>query len=731
MNAKTEVTAEIISDVDYSIQEYWLALKRHKWGIITLSFLITVLTTLIVFSMKPVYQSTTTLLIAPDKNNVVSIKEVYGLASNDYFTTQSEILKSRVLISKVIKETHLINAPELQQKNKLIDLDWRSWVSNWIPNIRKEYKSTGIDKLLEQVIVEVGKRLKITPIKATELVKISFESNDRILAAKVANTLAETYIQSDFEAKLKLTEQASSWLDARLETLKSKLHESETALQKYREKEGLLETTNVGTLASSRLQELQTKLILTHQQRVAFETSLQQVKALKGKSIDQFSTLPAVLNDKLFGELKKSEEQSQRTVKTLSKRYGPRHPKLIQARADLKAAVTAVNKRIGIVIESMQKSFLAAKKNEQSLLSSINFAKNDMQKINRQSYQLGVLTREVASNKKLFELFLTRSKETKQIGLIKPGARIVDPATPSLNPIKPKKKLIIMIAGTLGLLFGILVAIQLERLDNTLKRSGDLEAHLQLVELGTLPHLKLKERSGENPVDYMLENTQSYFAESIRTIRTGILLSGLDDPYKVVMVTSSVPGEGKSTVAACLAKSLSELNKVLLIDADMRRPTVASTWGIDKTEPGLSNFIAGLAKISKCMHRINGSNIYVMTAGVIPPNPVELLSSKRFGDLLRNFSKIFDTIVIDTAPTLAVSDALVVSQHTTGILYVVKAESTPMPAVKEGIKRLRRNDVNIIGGILNDIPHGQKKGNEGYYNYNYGYTGSYEGYHHD
>ncbi len=731
---KQNETATVLKsdEGELNLREYGQVIKRHRWSILTLTLMIAILATLVVYSMKPIYQSSAILLISPDKNNVVSIKEVYGLGGNDYFRTQYELLKSRKLVGQVVKKLQLTNNPEfVDRKKPLVDFDWRSWLPTWLPASLTAKPPANANMTFEKTVNQVTQRIQVIPINSSQLVKISFEANDRNLVAQIVNSLAQAYIENDMDAKLQLTTLASTWLDDRLKTLKNKLQESETALQQYREKQGLLESNDVGALDSRQLQELQTKLILTRQKRVEAETALRQVKRLKGGSIEKLSTLPAVLNDQLLGKLKQVEEVSQRNLQTLRKRYGPKHPKLIQAKADLKAAKIAVDRRVRVVLESIQKSYQVAKTSEQSLLSAINSAKNTIQSTSRKSYQLGVLMRDVASNKKLFELFLNRSKETKQTGLIKPGARIADPAVPALKPIKPKKGLIISIATILGLFFGIFVAFLHEHLDNTLRRTGDLEGRLQMTELGTLPHLKLKTNAGENPINYMQEHQQSYYSESIRTIRAGMLLSSLDNPYKVIMVTSSVPGEGKSSISGSLASSLAEFAKVLLIDADMRRPTVAKVWSIDSKAPGLSEYVSGIATISKCIHRIDDSNIHVMPSGIIPPNPVALLSSKRFGAMLETFSKVFDTIVIDTAPTLAVSDSLVVASKSSGVIYVVKSESTPIPAVREGLKRLRRIGANIIGGILNDIPHDQGKSDKGYYNYNYGYYGSYEGYHHD
>ncbi len=198
----------------------------------------------------------------------------------------------------------------------------------------------------------------------------------------------------------------------------------------------------------------------------------------------------------------------------------------------------------------VEKAFQIARVEQASVERSLGTTKGEMQEINRKGYQLGVLEREVVANRQLYEMFLGRFKETSETaGLEAAHARIADPAVPAISPSKPKKKLIILIAGFMGMFIGVLLAFLKEHLDNTVKTAGDLEEKLHLPVLGILPHLSLKIKKGETPLKYARENPKSYFAESVRTVRTGILLSGLDDPYKVIVVTSSVPGEGKSTVA--------------------------------------------------------------------------------------------------------------------------------------------------------------------------------------
>ncbi len=723
-----ELIERPLEEEEIDLREYWRVISHHKLSILGLTFLAAIVSTLVVFSMSPIYSSTATLLIEPDATNVVSIEEVYGISNDkEYYITQFEILKSRTLAEKVIAHLNLKENPEFlpDDKEPLISFDWRSWIKPWLPD-QDTPGSPGMDEeevFRERLVADFSERLDISPVQKSQLVEVSFVANDRKLAAQIANTLAQIYIESDMESRLQMTNSASSWLTERLVTLKSNLEQSEQELQAYREKEKLIEAGGVSVLTTKQLQDLNEKLVLAEQRRATAEASLKQIKKLGGKSTDKLSAIPAVLDDALVGSLKQSKAEALRKVSALAKIYGPMHPKMIQAKADLAEARRSVGRQIQSVIKGVEKEYQIAKANEQSLKRSLRRAKSEMQNINSKGYKLGVLEREVESNRQLYDLFMNRFKETKETsGLEKAHARIADPAVPSIIPIKPRKKLIILIAAALGCFIGVLLAFLLEHLDNTVKNAADLEERLHLPVLGLLPYLPLNKR--ENPLTYARENSQSFFSESIRTIRTATMLSSLDDPHKVIVVTSSVPGEGKSTIAGNLADSMGEMYKVLLIDADMRRPTVAKTWDFDQEALGLSEFVSGAAQLTECVHKIEGSNVHLMPSGSVPPNPLGLLSSKRFTDTLERLGKSFDHIIIDSAPTLAVSDALVLSRCADGVIYVVKADATPYAAAQDGIKRLRQSQAHIIGGILNAVPKSKKSGYGGKY-YNGNYYGSY------
>jgi len=712
------------------LRAYWRVLKLHRLKIIGLGVMFALVSILVVFSMQPIYKSSAKLLIEPNSSNVVSIEEVYGLAGGDieYYTTQYAILKSRVLIEQVIDRLSLGEHPEFLADNDGFLQGVKNSIKEMLPLSAPVSSDIENEAKRNALFEDFLGRLDVSPIRKSHLVTISFEANDRHLASQVVNTLAELYIKNDLDSRMQMTGTATVWLTERLSDLKNNLKESEEKLQAYREREKLIDIGGVvTTVTAQQLTDLGQKLASAKQVTAVAKSSLFQIRSLKDKSTESLLSIPIVLQDVLVSSLREEESSASRSLKSFAKRYGPMHPQMKQAEAELADARLAVKRRVAQVISGVEKSYQVARANERSLAGSINSTKNEMQNINRKGYQLSVFERDVDSNRQLYDMFLNRLKETSETtGLDRAHARVSDPAVPSVSPVKPKKKLIVIIATFMGLFMGVLLAFLLEHLDSTLKKGADLEEQLGLPILGVLPLLALKKtlvgEKAVTPLSYSLENPKSFFVESIRTIRTGVLLSGLDNPHKIIVVTSSVPGEGKSTVSINLASSMSELSRVLLIDADMRRPTVAKTWGLEDGSKGLSEFIAHEEDLQNCIHRAGDTKhqLYVMPSGMVPPNPLELLSSKLFAKGLESLATKFDHIVIDSAPALAVSDSLLLSSLASGVVYVVRADETPIDAAKEGVKRLLMHDAHLIGGVLNGV---QEKDKGSYYGGDY--YGSY------
>ncbi len=576
------------------------------------------------------------------------------------------------------------------------------------------------------------KNLTITAERNTQIINISFDSTSPQLARTVPNTLAKLYIESDLEAKLVMTNKAAFWLNKRLSGLREQLTQSEQKLQKYIEDQGLVNVTGVKTIAIKQIEETAAELVHARIKLTQIKNVYKQVKNLRIYTIIKtFESIPAIFNHSLLQSLKQIELDTEKKVSELKERYGPKHPRFVAAKAELKAAKEHTVEQIKKAVVRIKKEYELASANVRALERSLEENKKRIREINRKEYKLGVLEREVKVQRQLYEMFLTRFKETDASqdvqALQSTIGRIIEEAVIPLVAYKPKIKLIVMISLVLGFMFSTLLAFLLDYLNNTLKDAEDVEQKLGLSLLGNLPKVKANKEK-LTPIWMFLKEPQSQFCESIRTVRTGIMLSSLDISHKILVVTSSIPGEGKTTLATSQAFALGQIAKTLLIDADMRRPSIAQLLELSKETPGLSNLVANTHTFDDCVHHLNEEDggIDAITSGMIPPNPLELLSSEQFKEILNQLIQQYTYIVIDTAPTLLVSDALVLAKQANILLYVVKANETPYQVVQEGLKRLQQVKVPVHNIVLNQIDTKQpSKYYYGKYHYYKGYYGKH------
>ena len=708
--------------------EYWRSIAKRKWSILGLVLLVCLITTLAVYSMRPTYRSTATVLIEQGKAKVVSIEEVYNSmgGNREYYQTQVEILKSRELARKVVERLKLTTHPDFdprQQEAGVRDyLSPATWFTEKTPPTE--------DNILKTVIKRVSDNLQVQPVRNSQLVQVSFSAYDKELSAKVPNTLAEVFIESDLDARVAMTQKAGSWLTERMGDLRVKLDASERSLQDYRERERIVDVKGVAMSGASKaLEQATTDLVSVRTKRAEAESLFNQVKAARQGRSGGYESIPAVLRHPSVQKLKELEAESERKLADASKRYGPEHPRMVQANAELASARDNVKRQIENVVAGVEKEYDVARANEQALERALGQSKSEIQGINRKEFQLGVLEREAQGNKQLYDMFVTRFKETNVAGdLQSTVARVVDPANVPNVAYAPKKMQIVSIAAAVALLIGIMLSLLLDRISNTINTAAEVESRLGMPMLGYLQKMAGTGKKNVKSELAFLTDSQSLFSESIRTIRTSILMSALDNPKKVIVVTSTLPGEGKTTVCFNLACALAQVKKsVLLIDADLRRPKIARLVGREKGAPGLSNLVSGVAPISDCLMKHEQGGFHVLTAGFSPPNPLELLSSAKFADLLTKLTEAFDVILIDSPPMGLVSDALVLTQVANEVIYVVKADSTPHQLARAGLKRLTLAQAPILGVVLNQLDLERAEKYYGEYS-GYGRYGGYKGY---
>jgi succinoglycan biosynthesis transport protein ExoP len=719
------------------LTQYWQTIRPYLWRVFGLATLVSILVTLVVLSITPQYTATATILIEADQAKVLSIEEVYGLDSSrdEYFQTQYEILKSRQIAQKVVEKLKLYQQPTF-------DPEYKNNQPGYISKGIKSIKAALLDALsflpqdeveipTEEQILAARKRFavdkfigafQVNPVSKTQLVNLSYEHESAQLAALIANTVGEVYIENYLQAKLDMTAKATTWLNDSLQGLRIKLDTTEKNLSDFYEREQLVNIKGIVGLASDELQQLSELLLEAQGSLKRTETIYQQVNTAN-VDIATLAALPEVLNDLSIQDVKRAQLTAQSRVSELSKVYGPKHPKMITANAELDSIGTSLVNQIKVLVKGINTEYVNALAKVKVLKSDVEKAKQEYRKLSKLDNERKTLQREVDINQQLYNTFFTRLKETGELGGFESAnARILDEAIPPKYPSKPKKGLIIAVAFLFSFGLGVFLVLTLDGLNSGIRSVDDVEKKLGQRMLGIIPwqeHDKKKNMA----LRLFFDAKQHMFGEAVRTLRTSLQLLNMNKPAKTILVTSSAPKEGKSTVSINLAFAMGQLNTVLLIDTDLRRPSLASQFSLPGFQPGLANLITGTHTIEECVVTDEVSGIDLICAGTLPHNPQELLASDAFVRLIKGLKDKYDQIVMDSAPTQAVSDAIIVSQVCDSVVYVVKSDSTSVKMINNGLSRFIQTGHRVDGVVLNqvDMKKAKKSGQyTGYYD-QYGY----------
>lgn len=708
-------------DSDFiDLKKIWHAIWSRKWGIVLLVAVVAVLMAIALSRMTPIYKAVTSVIIEVKGTPVVSFQPVSAPTEvSEYLQTQLSLIQSRGVAEKVVRDLELTEHPEFdlrQQPGPLINVS--GILDSIMGNEPEPLTEAQIMDHATQVFMD---KTAVWVEGKSQLVYLSVSMADKLMAAQAANHLANSYIEAQLEAKVEMSMTAASWMNTRLVDLRQNLKDSEDRLQAYLDAEGLVDMGGVGTISANELSLTGDRMIDARRQRAEAESQYRQVESMRSQGWERLASVPAVLGHPLIQQFKADRAHARSRVEDLSRRYGDRHPAMQSARSDLNAATASLRQQVEQVVASIERSYQLAVANENSLRASFDDNKEQIQNISRKEFKVRELQREVEANRALYDTFMTRLQETTATSdLSSTNARIVDGAIPPAQPSKPNKKLFMVVALFLALVVGIAQAIIREILDNTFKTSEEVEAKLNLPVMGIVPQVP---RALRKQVSHLFQrNEDKRFCEAIRTIRTNITLTEGNQPRQVLVVTSTAPGEGKSSVSANLAFAMGQLNRVLLIDADLRRATLDETFEFAPGTPGLANLIGGNAKLDDCIRSVG--NVDMISAGTVPSNPLELLSSPRFAKLLEAVKSRYDRIIIDSPPSQAVSDAAVLSTLADAVIYVIKSESTLIPHAQKGVAHLVQSNAPVTGVVLNyiDVEKAKRSGHfRGYYDH-YGYS---------
>jgi len=713
---------QAIAGDEVHLTDYLCVLHKRRWTALTAFLIVFGSVTIYTFTATPIFSARTQILIENENPNVVKFEEVYEQnKALDYYQTQYRLLQSRALARRTLDAEKLWEHPLFagggeSSGGTLNPLAWAGAGAQFVRGFFVDTPTSG-DKpsglspavdaagstesaVQSRVIDRFLTGLTVTPVRNSRLVDVSFLSPEPALSSRVANALAKQYIEQNLEFKFLATKEATDFLNARTAEQRKSLEKSEQALQQYREKTGAMALEDRQNIVVQRLSDLNAAVTRARTERIEKESVYNQIRAIQNDRT-AVDTFPAILNNTFIQQLKGQLNEQQRLKAQLAEKLGARHPDMVKAQSAIETTETRINAEVQKVVQALRNDYQAAQANERSLQASLDQQRGEAQDLNRASIQYGVLQRDATSNQTMFAGLLERSRETGISGELKTSnIRIVDQAETPQKPSSPNKVTNLSLALFGGSFLGIGLAFFFEYLDSRIKQPEEIKTQLGLPFLGMIPVFHPKDTTGPPLIGNGMPHE---FSEAFRGIRTNILFSSADAGSKSIVVTSTGPGEGKSIVSANLAMSLALAGqRVLLIDGDMRRPKTHELFGV-ALEPGLSNVMVGNAKASEAVKKTLTPNLWLMAAGKHPPNPAELLGSKRFKDFMSSLGEHFEWVIIDTPPVMAVTDASVLAHSATGVVFVVGSEMTSKGAAKTALEQLDAAKAKYVGGILNRV----------------------------
>ena len=724
----------VLPPQESTLREYMRVLIKRKWMVIAMIVGIFMAVAVASLRQTPVYDAVGRIAVNKADPNLIAFKN--SAPDTDYVYEQSDldtevrILQSDLLALQVIRQLNLDKRPEFGGHS-----DQRQ------ANLVADPLQTDSNRA-SALLASFHGRLRVALIPNTRIMEIHFTSTDPQLAASAVNTLADTYIKQNFQTKFESTMQASDWLSKQLVDLQMKVETSQEKLVRYQKEHEILGTDEKTNIITEKLDELNKEMTMAESDRMQKEAVYRQTQ-----SNDPEAIAAAIVSDSAAGAsgatsglLDKLREQQvglRIQVAELSTQFGPSYPKIAQLNNQLKEIDRQLQSETNKAVDRLKGQYLAALQRENMLRGSFEKQKQEANKLNESAIEYSILKRDLDSNRTLYEGLLEKLKEAGvTAGLRSNNFRIIDAARVPTSPSEPNIPRNLSFALVLGVIASVGLAFLLENMDNTVRIPEQAQAISGLPSLGMIPfgsksanHGPTGKRLALTASSEVVETVtqvrpQSQMAESYRALRTSLLLSNLGAPPKVIMVTSARPQEGKTTTSINTAIVLAQKGvRVLLVDADLRRPSIHKTLGMGPRSV-LSNVLTGSATLQQT---ITTSpilpNLFIMPAGTPPPNPAELLASSNMRDLLAELRQQFDHIVIDTPPTLSVTDAVVLSPRADATILVIRSGQTTKQALRRSRDILTQVNAHVAGVLLNAVDLTSPD-----YYYYYEYQGKYSHY---
>ena len=712
--------------------DYLMILRKHQWLIVSFLLALVTVVTIATFRMQPVYEATTRIEIDRENTNFLpfAANDPYDLYQDleDYIETQSKILVSETLALQTIKSLNL-------------DQDSRFGGHPQNPGtLEVAATSGGIQSPPNSLGAFLG-GLSVKRVPNSRLLDVTFATTDPKLAAAIVNAHVNNFIEQNFRSRYEATTQTSNWLANQLDELKGKVEAAEDARIKYERNNQIWTIDEKQDVTTQKLADLNRELTEAQADRINKQAVYELAEA------GNYDAIPAVRESPVIQEsLKRQGELSNQFTEALNQ-YGPKFPKVVRLEAQLQeieGLIASEKKSIG---NQIQAEYRGSRQRELLLQRALDQQKNEAASMADKMVQYNILKREAEANKQLYDGLLQKLKEAGiTAGLRSSNIRVVDPALMPTAPSRPNKSRNLILAILVGLFGGIGLALLREYLDNTIKNPDDVENLSRLPSLAVVPTFSNSDGDHRGRLQKLLRGSnngfqervallahsqpQSQVSEAFRALRTSLLLSQPDRPPQLILVTSALPHEGKTTAAVNIGVTLAQLgDRTLLIDGDLRKPGVSRALLMsDGKHAGLSSYLAGVTALDLITvpHPVI-SNLHAIPTGPIPPNSADLLSSHRLAEMMSELRKRYKFIVIDSPPIMAATDAVILSALVDGVLLVVRSGETPKEAFTRTRDLLHSVNSRVLGVVLNAV---DSRSPDYYYSYRY-YPYAYDAYSRD
>lgn len=707
MASQSELYDDIV-DYRYYLELVRTVLLKH-YKLITLFCLMGVITSVIyVQSQAPAYISTVTMHVAPSDAGIFNFEQWWNSDDDKFEDTQIGILQSHKLNRRVVQKIGLHEAGKLTPAS--FDAGIASSLKRWFAGLTEtpvpitEPDSERISSTADE-LASLTRIAKPEGREYSNLLNITVRMADPQLSALAANAIADEYIATVFENEVEAARKNQQFLSDRLTFLRQEWKDAESRLQSYREAENIVTRSSGEDELDEELSSLSNRYFSARENRLRQENLHQQLKEIRpgDRSVEK---LQAISNHPSISTIQATLFTLNQRKEELSRRYGSRHNRMIALESEINSANRDLQVRVADVIAGISNEYELAVKIERAAEETLNSVRDRKQQLGRKEFQLNDLEQDVETKREVYSIFLVRLNEEGAAGPVRNNNLwVADPALVPNSGIRASLSRTAIIALILSLGASVALGLAFELTSNTITSAEDVEKKLGMPLLGYLPLLAGDiEQAGLTFNEY-IHNPESRFSEALRTLRTSINLSTLNNQGKQrLLVTSSQSSEGKTSVALTLATAMGQTSKVLLIDGDLRRPSLERILNQKHHRSrGLSDVIAQSSTIEEAIYHRDDAQIDIMFSGSTTLRPLELLSSGEFSLLMEELSRRYDAIVIDSPPCIAVSDAYVLSTHADSVVYVTKYDQVAVPTIRTCINRFESINASIIGVVVNQI----------------------------